>query len=296
MTELMNTREVAEYLRIKERKVYDLVGSRSIPCTRVTGKWLFPKSQIDRWIAKATTVPAGTGPEYEPAPPVIAGSQDPLLDWAVRESGCNLAMMTGGSLDGLRRMADNTAMMAGMHVLDADSGDYNVPLVRESGPARGVVLVEWARRRQGLVLAPGNPLNIQSMADLRERKARLALRQAEAGSQLLLVHLLSEAGVRLADLTCLDHPARSETDLGLAVLEDKADAGVAVSAVAQRFRLDFLPLHEERFDLLVRRRDYFEPPVQALLAFAQTAEFRDRAAEMGGYDITGLGRVVYNAP
>jgi molybdate-binding protein len=121
-------------------------------------------------------------------------------------------------------------------------------------------------------------------------------RQHEAGSQLLLVHLLSEAGVKLADLAMAERPALTETDLGLAVLEGKADAGLAVSQVARQFRLDFLPLHRERYDLLIRRRDYFDAPFQALLAFASTEAFRARAAEMAGYDTSGLGRVVYNAP
>ena len=82
----------------------------------------------------------------------------------------------------------------------------------------------------------------------------------------------------------------------LAVLEGKADAGLAVASVAHQFRLDFLDLHQERYDLAVRRRDFFEAPVQALLAFAASDGFATRAAEMAGYDVSGLGRVVYNAP
>ena len=76
----------------------------------------------------------------------------------------------------------------------------------------------------------------------------------------------------------------------------KADVGLAVAAVARQLRLDFVPLHRERFDLLVRRRAYFEPPVQTLLAFARSEAFTARAAEMGGYDISNLGRIVYNGP
>ncbi len=78
-------------------------------------------------------------------------------------------------------------------------------------------------------------------------------------------------------------------------MEGKADAGLAVRAVAQQYRLDFVPLARERFDLVMHRRDYFEPPVQKLLSFAATPAFRTRAMELGGYDVAGLGRVVYNA-
>jgi len=289
----MNTREVAEYLRIKERKVYDLVRAKRIPCSRVTGKWLFPRALIDLWVAHNTEYgPAGAA--MRPAPRVVAGSHDPLLDWAVRESQCGLALLTGGSLDGLRRLAAGEAMIAGMHVLDPDSGEYNLPVAREALSGRDVVLIEWARREQGLLTAPDNPLGLAGVADLRQRKARVIARQHEAGSQILLVHLLSEAGVKLAELRFLPQPALSESDLALAVLEGKADAGLAVRAVAQQFRLHFVPLHSERFDLAMRRRDFFEAPVQALLDFARGETFARRARELGGYDLARFGRVVWN--
>ncbi len=293
--DLMNTREVAEYLRIKERKVYALVREKRIPCTRVTGKWLFPKHLIDLWVAQGTRFPNRR--EALPAPPVVVGSHDPLLEWCLRESGCELAMMSGGSLDGLKRLAAGEAVMCGLHVFDAGEGDggaYNVAVVRESCSGLGMVLIEWAWRQQGLVLAPGNPLGIASLQDLRDKKARVVARQHEAGSQLLFVHLLSEAGIKLGDLTILEHRALSETDLGLAVLEGKADAGPAVAAVAHQLRLDFVALHRERYDLLLRRRDYFEEPAQRLFQFVRTPAFQTRAAEMGGYDTSGLGRVTYN--
>jgi len=291
----MTTREVAEYLRIKERKVYDLVREKRIPCTRPAGKWLFPKDLIDRWVAEGAEVPGGAVVSG-PAPAVCAGSHDPLLDWALRESGCELAMMPGGSLDGLNRLAAGEAMVAGMHVFDAGSGAYNQPTVEEACQGQDVVLIEWAWREQGLILAPGNPLGISVIMDLKAKKARVMPRQAGAGSRILLDHLLDQAGLKTSDLDILDPPARSETDLGLAVQEAKADAGLAVQSVAHQFRLDFLPLHKERYDLLVRRRDYFEAPVQKLMNFTATDAFRARAQDMAGYDISGLGRVVYNAP
>jgi excisionase family DNA binding protein len=115
MGDMMNTREVAAYLRIKERKVYDLVKTGKIPCTRVTGKWLFPKTVIDLWVIQNLSHKGD--PAVVPAPPpIIAGSHDPLLDWAVRESGSGLALMFGGSLDGLRRFAAGDAIKSLMTV------------------------------------------------------------------------------------------------------------------------------------------------------------------------------------
>ncbi len=293
--DMMNTHEVAEYLRIKPRKVYDLVKARSIPCTRVTGKWLFPRRLVEQWITHSVEIKSDRGGQANP-PPIVAGSHDPLLEWCLKHSGSALAMLPGGSLDGLDRLAAGTAAIAGLHVIDVDSGAYNVPIVRNALTGLGVVMLEWAWRQQGLVVAPGNPLEIKGLAELRERGARVVQRQHEAGSQLLFVHLLSEAKIKLADLDLVAEPARSETDLALAVLEGKADAGLAVSAVARQLHLDFVPLHRERYDLVMRRRDCFEPPFQKLLAFARTPALASRAAELGGYDCSGLGNVVYNSP
>jgi len=292
----MTTKEIADYLRIKERRVYDLVRDRAIPCTRVTGKWLFPKELVDRWLA-AHAEGAETVPPVPP--PVVAGSHDPLLAWAVGESGSGLALMAGGSLDGIRRFAEGAAMAAGLHVFDPETGDFNRPVLERgiagAQPARrGTVLIEWARRRQGLVVAAGNPHSIAGLDDLKSKTLRVVQRQAEAGSHLLLGHLLAREGLSLDELASCGETARNETDLGLAVLEGRADAGLAVEAVARSLKLGFVSLIEERYDLLMHRRDYFEPPLQKLFDFARSDAFRARALRMGGYNVSDLGRVHYN--
>ncbi len=293
MPEMMTTREVAAYLRIKERKVYDLVKERRIPCTRVTGKWLFPKALIDLWVLQGSEGPAAAD---APSPPVVAGSHDLLLEYALRESASALAMLPGGSLDGLARLARREVMVAALHVLDEQSGDYNVPIVRAALDGRDIVVVEWARRQQGLILAPGNPLHVASIADLGRAAPRVVPRQEGAGSQILLDLLLARAGISGSELNWVAPPARTETDVGLAVQEGRADVGLGLAAAAAQFKLDFLPLHEERMDLILSRCDYFEPPFQALLAFTRGDAFRERAARLGGYDISGLGTIRYNAP
>ena len=288
---MMTTREVAEYLRIKERKVYDLVKARRIPCTRVTGKWLFPRHLIDAWVSH------GAGQVVAPSaapPPVVAGSHDPLLEWCLNQAGAGLAMLAGGSLHGIERLATGEAAICALHVLDVATGEYNLPVVRRSLGALGVVVVEWAWRDQGLVVPEGNPKAIAGIADL--PGVRVATRQAEAGSHILFEHLLSAADMTVSDLDVAGEPARSETELAMMVLEGKADAGLGVAAVARQLKLGFVPLHRERCDLVMRRRDYFEAPFQTLLAFTRTAAFKAHAADLGGYDVSGLGTVVYNGP
>jgi molybdate-binding protein len=235
------------------------------------------------------------GPVPQAAPPIAAGSHDPLLEWALRESGCELALLAGGSEDGLRRFASGQAVLAGLHIVDPTSGEYNVPFLHSFGALTDIVLIEWAKRRQGIVVAPGNPRGITSLADLVKSGARVARRQEGAGTQTLLRHLLKRDGLRYEDLNLVEPPALTETDLAGAVYDGKADGGVTIETVAARFRLGFIPLQNERFDLSMRRRDYFEPAIQTLLRFAATSSFRTRAAELCGYDLSNLGRVVYNA-
>ena len=289
---MMDTREVAAYLRLKERRIYGLVRSNALPHVRATGKLLFPRAQVDAWLAsKAGAAPA---PEAS-APPIVAGSHDPLLEWAARESGSGLAVLACGSRAGLDRFVAGAAAVAAMHWLDAASGEYNVPLLRTVLAGADVVAIEWARRTQGLVTAPGNPLRLRTLADLARRKARIVDRQKESGSHQLLAHLLARSRVARDALTFAARHALSESEVAATVGDGKADAGLAIEAAARAHGLGFIPLAAERFDLVVRRRDYFEPPMQTLLAFARTPEFGERAASLGGYDVAATGRVVFNA-
>jgi putative molybdopterin biosynthesis protein len=289
---MMTTREVADYLRIKERKIYELVRDGRIPFARVTGKLLFPQALIDAWVARETEGAAVD--DRPPLPPIIAGSQDPLLDWAVRESGSELAMMACGSAGGLDRFAARQAVAAGTHLLDAETGDYNLPIVRRMLAGQDAVLIGWAWRSQGLLVRKGNPLGIASIRDVIDGGHRVVCRQEGSGSHLLFETLIAREGAGRDRLKLIDEQPKGETELGFAILDDRADAGVAVESAARQLGLDFIPLARERFDLVIDRRGYFEPPMQALLNFTHTESFRARAAELGGYDLEPLGRVIWN--
>ncbi len=297
MPDFLTTKEVAALLRIKERKVYELVAENAIPVSRVTGKLIFPRELVEAWVRRRVDFAGGTE-SLAARPAVIAGSHDPLLDWALRESGSELATFFDGSLDGLARVAAGKALGAGLHVYEPEAegagGDWNLGELRRAAPGLPLVLIAWAWRRQGLVLPPGNPRGIAGLEDL--AGLTLVPRQQGAGSTLLLGHLLEQAGMALSALTLLQPPARNEADVALAVAAGKADAGFAVETVARQHRLDFLPLFRERYDLLLWRRDAFEPPLQKLLAFCRSEAFAARAAELGGYDLTDHGQVRYNGP
>lgn len=292
LPEYLTTAEVAAYLRLKERKVYDLVRQGEMPCVRITGKLLFPRQTVDLWVMNHLE---GDQQSSTPIAPVLAGSHDPLLEWAARESGAGLALLCHGSIDGARRLLDGRVMLAGLHVLDPQSGTYNAPAPLGLGGMRDLVILHWAVRRQGLLLPPGNPRGIRAFADIGQRGLRVAHRQPEAGADALFRWLLQESGMDRADLTLAPHASLTEDDLALAIREGQADVGLAVEAAARRHGLEFIGLRHEKFELAIRRRSYFEPAVQQLLEFSRSDRFQARAEAMGGYDVSRLGAVAYNA-
>jgi len=276
----LTTKEVANLLRVKERKVYDLAAANEIPHRRITGKLLFPAGELQAWIAGPGSPAPGIRPD------VLAGSHDPLLDWAIHASGCGLAMLCNGSGDGLDRYEAGAAALAGLHL--PEDGGWNIASVSGRG-VRDAVLIGWAVRKRGLLVSPDVSGSITEVADLKGR--RVALRQPGAGAALLFSQLLAEAGLSEADLADSGSPAHTENDAAAAVAAGEAEAALGIEAMAKPFRLDFLPLADECFDLLIDRRSYFTKPVQTLLAFARTADFRDKAAALGGYDLAAFGTV-----
>lgn len=286
MPDYLTTRELADLLRIGERKVYDLAATGEVPCVRAVGKLLFPRAEITAWLAASRSGPDVAAP---PLPPIIAGSHDPLLDWALRESRSGLASFYDGSHDGVARLADRSAQAAGMHIREADG--WNCSALRNALGDAPVVLVEIARRTRGLLLAPGIT-GIKEFADLAGRT--VVLRQDSAASQREFDIRLSEAGLSRDAITALPVRARTEEELAVALHDNKADAGFGLGALAGLFGLGFVPLATERFDLAVWRRAWFDPPLQKLMTFLASPACAARAAELPGYDLAGLGTVHHN--
>ncbi|PHK93754.1 DNA-binding protein [Pseudoroseomonas rhizosphaerae] len=291
MPEFLTLKEAAQLLRLSERALYDLARQQRLPAVILAGKWIFPRDLLLRWMARAA------GPEAArlAPPPILAGSHDPLLDWAVRQSGCGLAIAAGGSLMGLEALAAGRALAAATHLPDPDGGAFNEAAVRDMLPDAQAVGLVWAWRQQGLILPPGNPQAVRGIADLTRPGLRVAGRQPRAGSHLLLLHLLAEAQIRLDAIRFLPQPAMAEDEVAAAVAEGRAEAGFGIRAEAVARGLHFLPLIRERFDLVARAQDWFGPELQALLAFTRTPDFAARAERLSGYDTAECGQVAFRA-
>lgn len=291
MADLLTTDEAATYLRLSERKLYELVAQGTVPCTKVTGRWLFPRAALDRWVTAGLIAPAALA--RVAAPPIVGGSHDPLLEWALRESGCGLASLPEGSEEGLRRLARGEVMVAAIHLhaLKGDDEQVNIATVADAPGLHDAVVIAFVRREQGILVAPGNPLKLSDIASIAQSRARLAQRPLGAGAQLLLLALLARAGIAADSLTLLKRVCPTGTDIAHAVRLGRADCGIATRSVAHAAGLQFLPLTWENFDLVLRQRDYFLPGPQSLFGFLRSAALRERATELGGYDIDGVGKV-----
>jgi putative molybdopterin biosynthesis protein len=290
LSDLLTTDEAATYLRLSERKLYDLVARSAVPCTKVTGRWLFPKAALDHWIAIGLE---GAGHAAAARPRIVGGSHDPLLESALRESGCGLASLAEGSEAGLRRLVSGEVSLAAIHLhrVEGDDDRANIEAVASLPGLHDAVVIAFARREQGLLVAPGNPLGLSDLASVIAKRARMAQRPAGAGAQLLLVALMAREKASFDALVTREGVCPTGPDLGQAIRSGEADCGIASRSVATALGLDFVPLVWERFDFVLRQRDYFLPAQQALFAFIRGDSFRRTAAQMEGYDLSETGTV-----
>jgi len=225
----------------------------------------------------------------------ILGSDDPVLDLmlaALPKRRRNIASATVGSLAGLLALREGRADAAGVHLLDGETGEYNVPFVRHCLPDDEIVLVRLARREQGLLVAPGNPKKVCRVSDLTRPRVRLINRQAGAGTRLLLATLLHAKGIRPRDIPGWNQTVGTHDEVARAVESGGADVGIGLRSVAENHGLAFVPITQESYDLAVTAETFGSPAFAAVRRVLRSATFRRRAAALPGYAVQDMGEVV----
>ncbi|MFQ5693133.1 MAG: substrate-binding domain-containing protein, partial [Nitrospinota bacterium] len=251
-TEMMNVKVRAAYLNLKEKRLYALVRQGRIPGTRITGKWTFPKQAIDAWMESqawtAVEVDRRAGPEAEGKQDVggliLAGSDDLLIQALLRRAraewpGLLVSFANLGSLGGLRALREGTAHMAGCHLLDPETGTYNVPQVRRLLADLDPVIVTLAFRKQGFLLPADRPDWVRDFPDLTRKGLRFINRQKGSGTRLLLDHRLAEGRIAPSKIRGYASEVHTHLEVGMAVLAGEADVGLATEAVARALGLAF---------------------------------------------------------
>jgi putative molybdopterin biosynthesis protein len=225
---------------------------------------------------------------------LVVGSHDVALDVLadfLRRAHPSAALASAhvGSLGGLLALHRGEAHMAGIHLLDEATGEYNVPYVRRHLPDRAVTLVTLAHREQGLLVPPGNPKKIQTIADLARPGVRFINRQRGAGTRLLLDYELRRAGISPGQIQGYDREVYTHMAVAVAVATGAADVGLGILAAARAMGLDFVPVAHERFDLAIPEDYLSAPGVGQVLAVLERDDFRRAVAALGGYDLSRTG-------
>ena len=236
-------------------------------------------------------------PAGEPAPIACLGSHDFGLDLLARQirqraPWLRLRPTPVGSSAGLRSLARGATQLAGLHLRDAATGEFNRPFVEQLAPGAGIRLVTLAEREQGLIVARGNPLGLRDAADLARPGLRRADRQAGSGTQLLLAQLLAQAGLGLAALPPPTRELTTHLAVAAAVAAGAADVGLGLRAAARALDLDFVPLAVERYDLAFRRADECEPWLGSVLEALAAPDLRTAIEGLAGYDAMRIGWMV----
>ena len=224
---------------------------------------------------------------------LVQGSHDPLLDLLAQwlaERGQRLVSANVGSLGGLVALRRGEAHLAGTHLLDEDSGDYNLAALRQWLPEEPLRLVTFAHREQGLIVASGNPLGLRGLEDL--PRLRFINRQRGSGTRVLLDYELGRLGIAAADVTGYGQEVYTHLAVAAAVASGAADCGLGLRRAALALGLDFVPVGEERFDLCIPERHSGHPGVVALLAVMAEGAFRAALGREPGYDARATGALV----
>lgn len=194
-----------------------------------------------------------------------------------------------GSLDGLDALRQGLCQMAGCHLLDAESGEYNLPYVRHFFPERSMRLITLAYRQQGLIVPPGNPLNLRGLEDLARDDVQFINRAAGSGTRIWLDQQLHRLGIPASRVHGYDREAYTHTQVAAAVAQGKASAGIGLQAAARQFNLGFIPLFQERYDLVIPQEGMQNPSIMRLIDSFLSREYRRLIEGLGGYDITHYG-------
>jgi putative molybdopterin biosynthesis protein len=204
-----------------------------------------------------------------------------------------IAATNVGSLGGLLAMQRGETHIAGTHLLDVDSGTYNVPDIKRTIPKVPVVLVHLAQREQGILVARGNPKSIRSLQDLARKGVRFVNRQPGSGTRVLLDHELKKLGIAAASISGYERDEFTHMAVGVAIASGLADAGLGVRAAAQALALDFIPVASEEYDLLIARAFFESPRGDQLLKIIGAAGFKRAVAALGGYEAARAGELLY---
>lgn len=228
---------------------------------------------------------------------VIIGSHDPLIDELSeimhRENeNVFLSSTHVGSMGGIMAIRRGEAHVGGCHLLDTESGEYNLSYMRKYFPNRDAKLVRCVGRLQGLMISAGNPLNIREFKDIAGENVRFVNRQKGSGTRILTDYLIKDKGLEPDKIYGYDREELTHTSVAAQIASGSADAGMGIYSAAKLYNLDFLPICTEEYDLIIPDYACESPQVKALITALKGEKFKKRLEELGGYTLSSPGEII----
>jgi excisionase family DNA binding protein len=303
---MLSSREVAAYLGIHEKQVYRLLRQGRLPGTRITGRWVFSRRLVREWIEAASRElvqrapgAAATIRDAEPHHLVVVGADDLLLQIVQREfnrrhPGLLLTSAAMNSVAGIAAVRERRAHVAGAHLLDRASREYNAPQVAAAFDGARALLVTLAHREMGLLLPRGNPRRVTGLADEIKLRLRLASREVGSGVRQLQDVLLGDLKLGKRRLPGDELALATHLEVATAVAEGRADVGIGTQAPSHALGLAFVPLAWERYDLVTTDEAFYHRPTQTFFEMIKSDWLRQLIDTLPGYQArqTGLLTVV----
>lgn len=294
-----------EYLRVRLGRVGPKMVATPIQrgagvimsLVRADGLVIIPRFSEGLEAGQEVTVELLRPPESLDGTIVAIGSHDLTLDLLaseLRRSHPRLTLTSSnvGSLGGLLALRRGETHLAGSHLLDEATGEYNLAAIRRYVPGRELVVLNLVHRIQGFIVPPGNPKSITTLADLRRDGMTFVNRQMGSGTRVLLDYLLAQQGIAPARIAGYDREEFTHLAVAAAVAGGRADVGLGVLSAARALGMDFIALQNEPYDLVIPREFYDGELLQPLLALIRSQAFRQQVAALGGYDVSTMGEVV----
>ena len=285
--ELLSAKELSKYLKINEKKIYKLAQDGAIPHVKIGGKIAFAKELIDKWILENT--------EREKRI-LIAGSDDPLLrrviDLFNGEHKGVIYYAPVGSINGLKLLQANAANMSCVHILDMEKKSYTLTYINRYLPKDDYKAIQLFHRNQGLFLKKNNPKGVHSIKDLADRNVAFMNRNEGSGTRLLFDFLLRESNIDRTAINGYGKEAESHMEAGISVLKGEADAAFGIEHTAHILDLDFVPLFQERFDLVIPADCFHAPQVKSFLTFFEQPALLHYIKDFTGYDLKNTGALL----
>ncbi len=286
--EVLSAKELSKYLKINEKKIYQLVRESKLPHTKIGGKIAFAREIIDAWLAENT--------EREKHL-YIGGSDDPLLrriiDAYNKEEPNTIFYAPVGSINGLRLLKTGAANLACVHILDVEKKEYNVGYIERYLSHNRYTVVHLYLREQGIYCDKNSPKRLRSLEDVASKGVRFVNRNQGTGTRLLLDFLLHEKKIETTRIKGYNREVESHLQAGLSVLRGDADAALGIRYVAHMLNLHFVPLFKERFDLVIPEVYSQTAHVGRLLSRFDQGKLLQYAKDFAGYDLTKTGSILH---